>query len=129
MSAISNYLENALINATLRNTTYTSPAVVYAGLFTSDPTDAGSGTEVSGGSYARKAITFAAPSNGVTTNSAAACEFDQATGSWGTITHFGIFDALTSGNLLYHGALTTSKTIASGDVFKFPTSSVSVTLA
>jgi hypothetical protein len=129
MSAISNYLENALINATLRNTTYTSPATVYAGLFTSDPTDAGSGTEVSGGSYARKAITFAAPSNGVTTNSAAACEFDQATGSWGTITHFGIFDALTSGNLLYHGALTTSKTIASGDVFKFATSSVSVTLA
>jgi len=129
MSAISNYLENALINATLRNTTYTSPATVYAGLFTSDPTDAGSGTEVSGGSYARKAITFAAPSNGVTTNSAAACEFDQATGSWGTITHFGIFDALTSGNLLYHGALTTSKTIASGDVFKFATSSVTVTLA
>ena len=129
MSAISNYLENALINATLRNTTYTSPSTVYAGLFTSDPTDAGSGTEVSGGSYARKAITFAAPSNGVTTNSAAACEFDQATGSWGTITHFGIFDALTSGNLLYYGALTTSKTIASGDVFKFATSSVSVTLA
>jgi hypothetical protein len=129
MSAISNYLENALINATLRNTTYTSPATVYAALFTSDPTDAGSGTEVSGGSYARKAITFAAPSNGVTTNSAAACEFDQATGSWGTITHFGIFDALTSGNLLYYGALTTSKTIASGDVFKFATSSVSVTLA
>jgi hypothetical protein len=129
MSAISNYLENALINATLRNTTFTSPAIVYAGLFTSDPTDAGSGTEVSGGSYARKAITFAAPSNGVTTNSAAACEFDQATGSWGTITHFGIFDALTTGNLLYHGALTASKTIASGDVFKFPTSSVTVTLA
>jgi len=129
MSAISNYLENALINATLRNTSYTSPATVYAGLFTSDPTDAGSGTEVSGGSYARKAITFAAPSNGVTTNSAAACEFDQATGSWGTITHFGIFDALTTGNLLYHGALTTAKTIASGDVFKFPTSSVTVTLA
>lgn len=129
MSAISNYLENALLNATLRNTTYTSPATVYAGLFTTDPTDAGSGSEVSGGSYARKAITFAAPSNGVTTNSAAACEFDQATGSWGTITHFGIFDALTTGNLLYYGALTTSKTIASGDVFKFATSSVSVTLA
>ena len=129
MSAISNYLENALLNATLRNTTYTSPATVYAGLFTTDPTDAGSGSEVSGGSYARKAITFAAPSNGVTTNSAAAVEFDQATGSWGTITHFAIFDALTTGNMLYYGALTTSKTIASGDVFKFATSSVSVTLA
>jgi len=129
MSAISNYLENALINATLRNTTFTSPTTVYAALFTTDPTDAGSGTECTGSGYARKAITFAAPSNGVTTNSAAACEFDQATGSWGTITHFGIFDALTSGNLLYHGALTTSKTIASGDVFKFATSSVTVTLA
>jgi hypothetical protein len=129
MSAISNYLENALLNATLRNTTYTSPATVYAGLFTTDPTEAGTGTEVSGGSYARKAITFAAPSNGVTTNSAAACEFDQATGSWGTITHFAIFDALTTGNMLYYGALTTSKTIASGDVFKFATSSVTVTLA
>jgi hypothetical protein len=129
MSAISNYLENALLNATLRNTTYTSPATVYAGLFTTDPTDAGTGSEVSGGSYARKAITFAAPSNGVTTNSAAACEFDQATGSWGTITHFAIFDALTTGNMLYYGALTTSKTISSGDVFKFATSSVTVTLA
>jgi len=129
MAAMSNYLENALINATLRNTTYTSPATVYAALFTSDPTDAGSGTEVTGGSYTRKAITFAAPSNGVATNSAAAVEFDQATGNWGTITHFGIYDASTSGNLLYHGALATSKTIQTGDVFKFATSSVSVTLA
>jgi hypothetical protein len=129
MSAISNYLENALLNATLRNTSYTSPATVYAALFTSDPTDAGSGTECTGSGYARKVITFAAPSNGVTTNSAAAVEFDQATASWGTITHFGIFDALTSGNLLYHGALTTSKTIDSGDIFKFSTSSVTVTLA
>ena len=128
MSAISNYLENALLNATLRNTSYTSPATVYAALFTSDPTDAGTGTECTGTGYTRKAITFAAPSGGVTTNSAAACEFDQATGDWGTITHFGIFDAITTGNLLYYGALTTSKVIESGDVFKFSTSSVSVTL-
>jgi hypothetical protein len=128
MAAMSNYLETALINATLRNTSYTSPATVYAALFTSDPTDAGSGSEVSGGSYTRKAITFGAPSNGASTNSAAV-EFDQATGSWGTITHFGIYDASTSGNLLYHGALTTSKTIDTGDVFKFSTSNISVTLA
>ena len=125
---MSNYLENALINATLRNTTYTSPSVVYAGLFTSDPTDAGSGTEVTGGSYARKAMTFGAPSDGASVNSGAV-EFDQATGDWGTITHFAIFDALTTGNMLYHGALTASKTIETGDVFKFATSSVSVTLA
>ena len=128
MAALSNYLENALINATLRNTAYSSPATVYVGLFTSDPTDAGTGTEVSGGSYARKSMAFNAPSNGASTNSAAV-EFDQATGTWGTITHFGILDALTSGNLLYHGALTTSKTIETGDVFKFAAASVTVTLA
>jgi hypothetical protein len=128
MAAMSNYLENALINATLRNTTFTSPSTVYVGLFLTDPTDAGSGTEVSGGSYARKAMTFGAPSNGASVNSAAV-EFDQATGDWGTIPFFAIFDALTSGNMLYHGALTASKTIETGDVFKFATSSVSVTLA
>ena len=128
MAALSNYLENALINATLRNTAYSSPATVYVGLFTTDPTDAGTGTEVTGGSYTRKAITFGAPSNGVSVNSAAV-EFDQATASWGTVTHFGILDASTSGNLLYHGALTASKVIDDGDVFKFAISAVSVTLA
>jgi hypothetical protein len=128
MAAMSNYLENALINATLRNTTYTSPATVYVGLFTSDPTDAGTGTECTGASYARKSMAFGAPSNGASTNSSDV-EFDQATDSWGTITHFGILDALTSGNLLYHGALTASKVIDDGDVFKFAISAVSVTLA
>lgn len=127
MAEMSNYLENALINATLRNTTYTSPATVYVGLFTSDPTDAGSGTEVSGGSYARTAVTFGAPSNGVSTNSAAV-EFPQATGSWGTVGWIGIHDALTSGNLLYHTALDTSKTIDNGDIFKIAIGSLSVTL-
>jgi hypothetical protein len=128
MAAMSNYLENALINATLRNTTYTSPSVVYVGLFTSDPTDAGSGTEVTGGSYTRKSATFGAPSDGASTISSA-IEFDQATGSWGTVTHFGIYDASTGGNLLYHGALTASKAIDTGDVFKFATSALTVTLA
>ena len=128
MSEFSNYLENALINAVLRNTTYTSPATVYVSLWTTDPTDAGSGTEVSGGSYARTAVTFGAPSNGVTTNSAAV-EFPQATASWGTIAYFGINDASTSGNLLYHSPVTTSKTIDTGDIFKFASGSISVTLA
>ena len=128
MAEMSTYLEDALINATLRNTSYTSPATVYVGLFTSDPTDAGSGTEVSGGSYARTSVTFGAPSNGVTTNSAAV-EFPQATGTWGTVGWIGILDASTSGNLLYHTALDASKTIASGDIFKIATGSLSVTLA
>jgi hypothetical protein len=128
MAEMSNFLENALINATLRNTSYTSPTTVYVGLFTSDPTDAGSGTEVSGGSYARTAVTFGAPSNGVTTNSAAV-EFPQATGNWGTVGWIGIHDAATSGNLMYHTALDTSKTIETGDIFKIATGSLSVTLA
>lgn len=128
MAAISNYLENALINATLRNTAYSSPATVYVALFTSDPTDAGSGTEVSGGSYARRSATFAAPSNGASSTNADV-QFPQATGNWGTITHFGIYDALTTGNLLYHGALTTSKTIETGDVFKIASGNLTVTLA
>lgn len=128
MAEMSNYLENALINATLRNTAYTSPTTVYVGLYTSDPTDAGSGTEVSGGSYARTAVTFGAPSDGVSTNSAAV-EFPQATASWGTVAYIGILDASTSGNLLYHTALDASKTIASGDVFRIATGSLSVALA
>lgn len=125
---MSNYLENALVNATLRNTSYTSPATVYVSLHTADPTDAATGAEVSGGSYARKSATFAAPSNGVSATSADVT-FDQATASWGTITHIGIWDALTTGNMLYHTPLTTSKTIDSGDIFKIASGSLTVTLA
>jgi hypothetical protein len=128
MAEMSNYLEAALINATLRNTSYTSPTTVYLALYTSDPTDADTGTEVSGGSYARQSITFGSPSNGVSTNTAA-IEFPQATGSWGTVAYIGIRDASTAGNLLYHTALDASKTIATGDVFRVAIGSLSVTLA
>jgi hypothetical protein len=128
MAEMSNYLENALINATLRNTTFTSPSVVYVGLYTSDPTDADTGTEVTGGSYARQAVTFGAPSNGVSTNTAA-IEFPQATGTWGTVGWIGIEDASTGGNLLYHTALDASKPISTGDIFKIAIGSLSVTLA
>lgn len=128
MAEFSNYLENALINAVLRNTSYTSPATVYVSLYTSDPTDADSGTEVSGGSYARTAVTFGAPSNGVSTNSADVT-FPTCTASWGTVTHIGIHDASTAGNLLFHTPLDTSKTIDSGDIFKITTGNLSVTLA
>ena len=128
MSELSNHLENALINATLRNTSYTSPATVYAALFTTDPTDAGSGTEVTGGAYARTAITFGSPSNGVTTNSADVT-FPTCTAAWGTVTHMGIYDASTSGNLLYHTPLDASKTVDSGDIFKISSGNLSVTLA
>jgi hypothetical protein len=128
MAEMSNFLENALINGTLRATSYTAPTTVYVGLYTSDPTDANTGTEVSGGSYARTSVTFGAPSDGVSLNSAAV-EFPQATGSWGTVGWIGLLDASTSGNLLYHTPLDISKTIASGDIFKIAIGSLSVTLA
>jgi hypothetical protein len=128
MAEFSNFLENALINAVLRNTTYTSPATVYVSLYLTDPTDADSGTEVSGGSYARTAVTMGAPSNGVSTNSADVT-FPTATASWGTVSYIGIHDASTSGNLLFHTALDTAKTIDSGDIFKIETGNLSVTLA
>ena len=128
MSEMSNYLENALINVTLRATSYTAPTTVYLALYTTDPTDADTGTEVTGGSYVRQAITFSAPSNGATSNSSA-IEFPQCTADWGIITHVGIRDAVTSGNLLYHTPLDASKTISNGDIFKITSSNLSVTLA
>jgi hypothetical protein len=128
MAEISNYLENALINGTIRGTTYTAPSTVYVGLYTSDPTDANTGTEVSGGSYARQSATFAAPSNGSSASNAD-ITFPQATGSWGTVGWIGILDASTSGNLLYHTALDASKTIETGDIFKIASGNLTVTLA
>ena len=128
MAEMSNFLENALVNATLRATTYTSPATVYVALFTTDPTDAASGTEVTGGAYARTSVTFAAPSNGASASNAD-CTFPTCTSTWGTVSHIGLFDASTSGNLLYHTPLDTSKTIETGDIFKIASGSLTVTLA
>ena len=128
MAEMSNFLENALINATLRNTTYTSVATVYVSLWTSNPGDDASGTEVTGGSYARTAVTFGAPSDGASLNSADVT-FPTATASWGTVGWIGINNAATAGNLLYHTALDTAKTIDSGDIFKISTGNLSVTLA
>lgn len=129
MSALSNYLENALVNAVLRNTTYTSPATVYVALFTTNPNEDASGTEVSGSNYSRMAVTFAAPSNGSTSNSAL-ITFPTPSGAWGTITHFGIFDAASSGNLLWYGALDASIAITgSTTIFTFQASSLTCSLA
>ena len=128
MAEMSNYLENALINATLRNTSYTSPATVYVALYTTDPTDADTGTEIAGNGYARQSVTFGAPANGASTNSAAV-EFPQATGSWGTVAYIGLRDASTGGNLLYHSPLDASKTISTGDVFRISAGNLSVTLS
>lgn len=119
MSPLSDYLENALINAVLRNTAYSSPATVYVALFTSDPTDAGAGTEVSGGAYQRMPVTFTAPTDGQTSNSADVL-YPIATENWGAITHIGIYDTQTEGNLLFHAPLEFSKTINVSSQFKVP---------
>ena len=119
MSAKTDFLENELIDHVLRNSAYTPPATVYLALFTTATADDGTGTEVSGGSYARQAVTFSAASGGATANSAEIL-FPVATGNWGTITHGAIYDALTAGNMLYHGALAASKTINTGEQLRIP---------
>ena len=126
MSAFSNYLENKILLHVLSNTAYTSPTTVYLGLHTADPTDAGTGTEVSGGSYARQS--FASTISGNAASNTSAIEFPTATATWGTVGWVAVWDNLTSGNLLFHGALTSSKTIASGDVFRVPAGDLDITL-
>lgn len=117
---------NATINHFLRNSSQTSPAAVYAALFTVAPTQSGGGTEVTGGSYARVAITFGAPSNGVATNSGSV-DFPTATAGWGTVVAMAIFDNSVGGSMLYFGALGTSKVIGIGDTASFAIAALSVT--
>jgi len=128
MSAASDYLENELLDHVLSNSAYTSPTTVYVGLYTSSPNDDDSGTEVSGGSYARQSASFAAASSGSASTNAT-ITFPAATANWGTITHVSIHDAASAGNLLFHGAVTSSKTIETGDTFQISSGNLTVTLA
>lgn len=127
MSAFSNYLENKVLLHVFGGTAYTAPTTLYLALYTSDPGDGNTGTECSGTSYARQTIAFTVVTD--TASNSAAVEFPVAGSSWGTITHVGILDQLTSGNLLAHGALTASKAIASGDVFRVELGDLDITLA
>ena len=127
MAAASDYLELKILEHTLGITSFTAPSTTYLALFTSDPTDAGTGTEVSGGSYARQSISWNTPASGATTNSADVT-FPQATGNYGTVTHIGIFDASSAGNLLYHGALSASKSVETNDTFIVESGDLSVSL-
>lgn len=102
------------------------PSAWYLGLFTAAPSDTGGGTEVAGSGYAREAVTFTV--SGDTASNNAAIEFATATGSWGTITHIAVFDASTSGNMVCYAALSASKTIETGDVFRVPAGDLDVTL-
>lgn len=130
MAALTNFLENTLVDFLFRAQPYTPPASFFFALFTAAPSDAGGGTEVTGGSYARVGVTrslanfagtqsagstTASTGTGGQTSNNGVITFAAPTANWGVITHFAIFDAITAGNMLVHGALTTSKTVNNGD--------------
>lgn len=128
MSAMSDYLENEILDHILGTGAYTMPSTVYVGLSTGSFNDDNSGTELTGNGYARQSISFGAASSGTASNDAAV-EFPAATGSWGTVSHFGLFDASSAGNLLIHGALTASKVIDTGDILKIAVGDMDITAA
>ena len=125
MSAMSDYLELKFLDHFTGTASTSAPSAVYLGLATGSIGDDASGSELTGNNYSRKAITFASASSGsIASNSAV--EFDPATGSWGDVSHWGIFDASSSGNLLFHGSFTSAKTIASGDILKVASGSLTI---
>ena len=139
MSAASNYLENKVLDHVLRYSTapYTGVSTLYLALFNNTSTNTAANleagtltdeTSTGGTAYARKAITFGAASGGTSTSSATVT-FDTATANWGTITHVAVMDASTSGNVLFYGAVTTSKTIETGDTFQVSSGNLTVSLA
>ena len=117
--AKSDYLKVNLLNEVLRATAFAAPGAVYLAAYTVAPTDAGGGTEVSGGSYTRQTLTFNAPVTNQVTNSADIL-FPIATAAWGAVVHFGIFDAPSAGNLLYHTPLSAPRTINTADQLRVP---------
>jgi hypothetical protein len=135
MSAASNYLENKVLDHVLTATAYSQPSGRHLALFTNTSTNAAAnleaGTltdEVSGGSYARQSVAFAAASNGTSATNATVT-FPAASANWGTITHVAVMDAATAGNVLFWGAVTTAKTIETGDTFQVTSGNLTVSLA
>lgn len=141
MAALSNYLENKIVDALMRGQAFPTIANTYVGLLTAEPSDTGGGTEVTGGSYARVTVasslanwagtqaaasTTASSGTGGTTSNNAAITFPTPSAGWGTVTHVAVYDAASAGNLLWHTALTVSKTINSGDAVSFPAASLTL---
>jgi hypothetical protein len=128
MAAISDYLENKLLDHVLRNTSLTSPSAVFLALYSASPTDTGAaGTEISGGSYARQTITFGAAASGTISNSA---EISFTTMPACTVAFIGVHDHLTNANanMLFHGALSASKSVDAGDTFKIAIGDLDISL-
>lgn len=132
MSAASDYLEDKLLDHVLGNTAFSQPSNIYLALFTADTgLEANSpSAEISTSStgYSRQSVSFAASSSGSASTSATVT-FSAATANWGTVTHVAVMDASTSGNVLFYGAVTTSKTIESGDTFQVSSGNLTVSLA
>ena len=124
--SFSNTFETRVLEWALTDGSVTRPTAWYVGLFTSDPTDAGTGTEVSGGGYARQTVAFTVTGNEATNS--AVIEFDPATAPFGTVTHVAVLDALTGGNIITHGPLSASKAIGTGDIFRISAGDLDVTL-
>jgi hypothetical protein len=130
MAGFSDYLEDKVLDHVFGGNAYTAPSTLYVALYTVAPTDTGGGTEVSGGAYARQTATFSVSGTDPTTASnTAAIEYPTATADYGTVVAVGVFDALTSGNLLAYANLTASKVVSSGDIFRFNTGDLDITLA
>jgi len=127
MSALSNYLENELLDHALGTAAFTAPSNVYLALYTTNPTDADTGTEVSGNGYARQLTTFTAAVSGSSASSSAE-SFTASGGAFGTITHVGIHDALSGGNLLFHAALPSARIVNDGESIDFAIGAVTVSL-
>lgn len=127
--SFSDNAETLVLNWIFTSGAATRPTAWYLALFTTDPTDAGTGTEVntSGTAYARQTVAFSV--SGDTATNTAAVEFPTATASYGTVSHVGVFDASTGGNLIAHAALAAAKTIDTGDVLRLPTGDLDITLA
>lgn len=126
--SFSNYLETKVLDHVFGGTAYTAPSTLYLALFTANPNEDGSGTEVStsGTAYARQSVAFTISGN--TASNTAAVEYPAATANYGTVSHVGIYDASSAGNLIAYAALTSSKTIETGDVFRVPTGDLDITL-
>lgn len=137
MSAASNYTENKVLDHVLGTAAFTQPSTVYLALFTNTSGNAATNLEAgtitdevttSGSAYGRQSIAFGSASGGSASNSATVT-FSAATSNWGSITHVAIMDASTSGNVLFWGAVTTAKTIESGDTFQVSSGNLSISLA
>ena len=125
--SFTNFLETEILDHVFAGAAYTAPTTKYLALFTAlADGEAGSVTEVTGGGYARQSVAFTTSGN--TTSNNAAVEYPTATANYGTVTHVAVFDASTSGNMMAYAALSSNKTIETGDVFRVPSGDLDITL-